>query len=126
METQESISEALHREVLEEAGINIQIVEHIGVCDYLIPYELPKRGTTHIHHVAIFFEVQYDGSALAESVEKFEGQDSLGALWVPIEEIRDDNASPLVLQAVQWLKTGKLSAPFQRLDNWIVLNRNDG
>ncbi|ULL19713.1 hypothetical protein DVH26_10395 [Paenibacillus sp. H1-7] len=46
MEAHESLTAAVQREFLEEAGINVQIKENAGVSDYLIPYELPKRGTS--------------------------------------------------------------------------------
>ena len=40
--------------------------------------------------------------------KQFEGQDSLGARWVSIESITEDNSSPLVCSAVEWLKTNEL------------------
>jgi ADP-ribose pyrophosphatase YjhB (NUDIX family) len=112
---------AVRREFLEEAGINVKIKDNVGVCEYLIPFELPKRGTSHIHHVAVFYLVQIIGGTLAQTPEKFEGQDSLGAVWIPIKEMTADNSSPLVLQAIQWLETRDLSFELQRLDTWVVL-----
>lgn len=121
VEANESLVAAVQREFLEEAGINVEIKENVGVCDYLVPYELPKRGTSHIHHVAVFYLVQNIGGTLTESPEIFEEQDSLGALWVPVKEMTAENSSPLVIQAIEWLKTRKLSFEFQRLDTWEVL-----
>ncbi|RAV19101.1 NUDIX hydrolase [Paenibacillus contaminans] len=121
VEANECLAAAVQREFLEETGIKVQIKENLGVCEYLVPYELTKRGTSHIHHVAAFYLVQNIGGTFTQTPEKFEGQDSLGALWVPIKEITADNSSPLVLQAIQWLNTKKLSLEFQRLDTWVVL-----
>lgn len=121
VETNESLIMAVQREFLEEVGIHITVEEHIGVCDYLIPYKLPKRGTSHVHHVAVFYRVQLIEGTLTQSPERFEGQDSLGVLWVSLDQITDDNSSPLVLQVMEWLKTGKLSFAFKRLDAWVVL-----
>jgi ADP-ribose pyrophosphatase YjhB (NUDIX family) len=59
IEVEESLTEAVQREFHEEAGINVQIKENVGVCDYLIPFEIPKKGTSHIHHVAVFFLEHY-------------------------------------------------------------------
>lgn len=112
----ESLAEAVQREFIEEAGIHIHVKKNIGVCDYLIPYELPKRNTTHIHHVAIFYLVQYDAGKLTDNPDKFEGQDSLGAFWVPMNDCTIYNSSPLVLQAIAWLNTGQLPFDVQRLD----------
>lgn len=120
IEARETIADALRREFLEEAGIRIQIARNVGACDYVIPYELPKRGTTHIHHVAVFYEVRYDGGELASSPDRFEGQDSIGALWIPIAECTVEIASPLVLQAVEWMRNGQVGTEAKRLDDWIV------
>jgi ADP-ribose pyrophosphatase YjhB (NUDIX family) len=89
--------------------LDIQIKEKVGVCEYLIPYELPKRGTSHIHHVAVFYLVQNIGGSLTRTPENFEGQDSLGALWVPLKEITADNSSPLVLQAIYMAQNGEIT-----------------
>lgn len=122
IEAHESLTDAVQREFLEEAGINVKIKEKVGACDYLIPYDLPKRGTSHIHHVAVFYLVQIIGGILTKTPEKFEGQDSLGAVWMPIKELITENSSPLVLQAIEWKKARKLAVGFQRLDNWVVLS----
>lgn len=121
VEANEFLAVAVQREFLEETGITVKVKENVGVCDYLIPYELPKRGTSHIHHIAMFYLVQIIGGTPTQTPKKFERQDSLGALWLPIKEITADNSSPLVLQAIQWLQTKKLSLEFQRLDTWVVL-----
>jgi ADP-ribose pyrophosphatase YjhB (NUDIX family) len=114
IEPNETLTEALLREINEEAGIDIYIKKNVGVCDYIIPYALPKKGTTHIHHVAIFYLVQYKGGDLSTDPEIFEGQDSLGALWFPVSDLSTDNSSPLVLQVIDWLKTGELTINVQR------------
>jgi ADP-ribose pyrophosphatase YjhB (NUDIX family) len=121
IEAHESVAEAVHREFAEETGVTVHIVKQAGVCDYLVPYPLPKRGTSHIHHLAIFYVVQYDSGRLLNRPESFEGQDSLGALWVPLHELSSSNSSPLVLNARDWLQLGELPLHVQRLDNWKVL-----
>ncbi|CAN7493488.1 NUDIX hydrolase [Paenibacillus sp. LjRoot153] len=123
VEANESLVEAVKREFIEESGININIKRNLGVCDFLIPYELPKRGTTHIHHVAVIYFVQYITGMLKKNPEKFEGQDSLGAFLVPIKEINSANSSPLVLQAKDWIGTEKFPFESQRLDDWVVLEK---
>jgi ADP-ribose pyrophosphatase YjhB (NUDIX family) len=124
VEANETLAEAVKREFIEETGIEIYIKRNVGVCDFLIPYELPKRGTTHIHHVAVIHLVQYISGILTKNPEKFEGQDSLGAYWVPIDEFNSANSSPLVIQAKEWLKTEQFSLEYHRLDDWVVLGRN--
>ncbi|MDR6549934.1 NUDIX hydrolase [Paenibacillus qinlingensis] len=120
IEPQETVIEALHREIQEEVGVEVQVKKQVGVCDYVVPYALSKRETSHIHHVALFFAVDYLGGQITAKPELFEGQDSLGASWVALAECTVENASPLVLQAVNWLLTGEMPAQSQRLDDWLV------
>jgi len=123
IEANESLTEAVKREFIEETGICVDIIKNIGVRDYLIPYELSRRGTTHIHHVALYYSVKCVGEGLTSAPDDFEGQDSLGTLWVPLRECNVHNASPLVLEAIQWLKTGNLAVESKRLDDWVVLQK---
>lgn len=54
--------------------------------------------------------------------KQFEGQDSLGARWVSIESITEDNSSPLVCSAVEWLKTNELPLEVKKYETWTVKN----
>ena len=52
--------------------------------------------------------------------EQFEGQDSLGAVWISEKNASLDNASPLVLKAFEWLKTKDLGIDAEVYKDWIV------
>nr|WP_213523637.1 NUDIX hydrolase [Paenibacillus sp. J31TS4] len=123
VEADESLIQTIEREFLEETGLQVEVKRNIGVCDYLIPYELPQRGTSHIHHVAVFYSVHPLPGMTIKPPHVFERQDSLGARWVSIYDLQEENASPLVVQAVEWLKTGQLSLETKRLDDWTVLEK---
>lgn len=116
VEANESLAEAVVREFMEETGVSVSIKRNIGVCELLIPYELPKRGTTHIHHVAVFYFVESITGMSTDKPQTFDGQDSLGAAWLQINEIHPANSSPLVVQAKEWLETGRISHECGRWD----------
>ncbi|WP_308635541.1 NUDIX hydrolase [Paenibacillus silvisoli] len=125
VEEGEPLTAALMREFVEEAGIEVEALRQIGLCDYLVPYPLVKRGTTHIHHVAAFYEARpLAGVEMpSDSPPQFEQQDSLGAVWVSVEELSDSNCSPLVMQAVDWIGGKAWPLDCRRLDNWTVLRK---
>jgi hypothetical protein len=52
--------------------------------------------------------------------EQFEGQDSLGAVWVSEHEVTPENASPLVMKAFEWLKTNELGLDAEVYEEWKV------
>ncbi|GAA0459518.1 NUDIX hydrolase [Alkalibacillus silvisoli] len=119
LEEGESLTDALRREVHEETGLQVEIDENIGVVDFKLPWLW--KGHTDVHHIAVFYTVRQVAGALIEQ-NQFEGQDSLGALWVSEEEVSLDNASPLVLKAFDWMKTKKLTIEAECFDEWKVLN----
>ncbi|TKI84187.1 DNA mismatch repair protein MutT, partial [Bacillus wiedmannii] len=45
-----------------------------------------------------------------------------GARWIPIESITEDNSSPLVCSAVEWLKTNELPLEVKKYETWTVKN----
>jgi ADP-ribose pyrophosphatase YjhB (NUDIX family) len=115
----ESLAAALTREFDEEVGMTPTIVTLIGARDFFVRW---VRGDyTHEHHIALFYAVSVEG-APQRAVREFDGQDSLGCSWVSTDALSLNNASPLVLQAVQWLTTGVLPTDPQRYDDWRILD----
>lgn len=118
LEEGEALSEAMKREFLEETGLQIQIEENIGVIDFKLPWLW--RDFTDVHHIAVYYSVKEIGGELSVP-EQFNGQDSLGAVWVSERDVSVDNASPLVVKAFEWLKTKNLGIDAKTYENWQVL-----
>ena len=70
-------------------------------------------------HTAVFYLVKQVGGDIVEP-EQFEGQDSFGAGWVAENEINADNASPLVLKAMEWLRTESLGLDVNHYPKFVV------
>jgi len=119
VEPNESLTDAIQREFQEETGYDIEILQNLGVRDFVVPQSPENKETTHVHHVAIFYEVKYVSghSTYASDVEE---NDSIGAEWVDIKELTPENCSPLVMQAIAWLNGGSSNLKAKRLDDWIV------
>ena len=120
VEPNESLVDALRRECKEETGVHIDVIRNLGVQDYVIPFKLEKRGTTHIHHIAIYYEIEYVSGELAPSTE-MDQNDAVRAEWVDIHKVSLENSSPLAMQAVAWLKgEGLKTVEAARVDGWVV------
>ncbi len=117
LEPAESLAIAMRREFLEETGVKIEIENQLGMADFMFPCKW--REFTHIHHIAAFYTVRKVGGEISVP-EQFEGQDSLGAEWVALEDISINNASPLVLKAVEWIKTGSIGLEVTWFEEWEV------
>lgn len=118
LEEGETLSEAMKREYLEETGIRIEIEENIGVKDFKLPWLYHEF--TDVHHIAVYYSVRKIGGHI-KAPEQFEGQDSLGAVWVSENDISIDNASPIVMKAFDWLKGKDLGIEAEIYENWEVL-----
>jgi len=118
LEEGEGLSQAMKREFLEESGLEIEIEENIGVIDFKFPWLW--RGFSDVHHIAVYYSVRNVGGKLGVPV-KFDGQDSLGAIWISEKDATVENASPLVLKAFEWLRTKKLGIDTETFDEWKVL-----
>lgn len=87
-----------------------------------IDFKLPWlwKDYTDVNHIAVYYSVKSIGGEL-NSPEQFDGQDSLGALWVSEKDVSLDNASPLVLKAFEWLRTKDLGIEPKIYEEWKVL-----
>ncbi|WP_430791206.1 NUDIX hydrolase [Virgibacillus flavescens] len=117
LEEGESLTDAMQREFTEETGLTIEILRNIGTVDFMLPWDW--KNFTHVHHIAIFYSVNKIGGELSKPAQ-FEGQDSDGAVWVSPEELSVENSSPLVLKAVEWIKTKELGLNLVKYQNWQI------
>lgn len=117
IEPNESMHNALHREMLEETGLKIQILEDIGTCEFLVPS--PVDTFTHLHHIVHLCFV-HPITQQIQAPTQFDEQDVAGAHWVNLKQLTPDKTSPLVHQAKQWLETQTCLNTLQRLDNWHI------
>ncbi|MCR2822115.1 NUDIX hydrolase [Lederbergia panacisoli] len=118
LEEGETLSKAMKREFTEETGLEIEIDENIGVMDFKLPWLW--KEFTDVHHIAVYYSVRKIGGEI-NIPEQFEGQDSLGAVWVSEKDVSLDNASPLVLKAFDWLKTRDLGIDAEIYKEWRIL-----
>ena len=115
----EGLTETLKREVLEETGYMLSQYSNPRIYDVLVHEEGQYFA---VHHIMAFYDVvlDFEGPQKPLSQEVLDGSnDSANAIWVPIEQITEENASPLV-----WKVEAELRG-FPELDmtsyrNWKV------
>ncbi|EOS8268567.1 TPA: NUDIX hydrolase [Bacillus cereus] len=117
LEEGESLLAGLHREMKEETGLKVKVVNQIGTVDFQFPSKFKEY--THVHHIAVFYVVERCEGEF-KVPEQFEGQDSIGARWIPLESITEDNSSPLVCSAVEWLTESKFRLEVKVYKSWVI------
>lgn len=97
-ELDEGLTETLKREVLEETGYAFSDYSNPRIYDVMVQEEGQDFA---VHHIMAFYDVVLDFGSSQKSLphEVLDGSnDSANAIWLPIEQITEENASPLVLK----------------------------
>ncbi|WP_371414459.1 NUDIX hydrolase [Jeotgalibacillus sp. R-1-5s-1] len=116
LEEGEALTKALHREIAEETGLSVLSANQIGTSDFLLPSHWQEFDW--IHHIAVFYEISTGGDLVAPEI--FEGQDSEGVVWMALEDLTIENASPLVCKACKWIQTGIFESEREEYLGWRV------
>ena len=94
----EGLTETLTREVMEETGYTLSRYSNPRIYDVLVHEEGQDFA---VHHIMAFYDIVLDLEHSQKSLphEVLGGSnDSANAIWLNLEEITADNASPLVLK----------------------------
>ncbi|WP_342562028.1 NUDIX hydrolase [Paenibacillus sp. FSL R7-0345] len=116
LESDEALIDGLVREFREETGLSVSVKNNLGTYDFFVRYQ--EDFYTHMHHIAALYMVEVKEDQQAAPIEMFAGQDSLGAVWVELEEISLELASPVAVLAAEWLAGGRLPAVAGAYDQW--------
>ena len=112
----EGLTETLTREVMEETGFTVRSYSNPRIYDVFVREELK---IFMVHHVMALYDIEMNESApqvtISEAVSDG-ANDSFGYIWMDIQEITEENASPLVLK----VKSELLGSP--ELGNTSYMN----
>jgi len=121
----EGLTETLKREVLEETGYTLIRYCNSRIYDVMVQEEGQDFA---VHHIMAFYDIELDfeGSQKSLPQEVLGGSnDSAKAIWLNLEEITADNASPLVLKVKAELR-GFPELELTRYRNWKVKMGDNG
>ena len=90
--------EALKREIMEEAGINITNYKLLDVVATNIKWEMEPNLWEDLHHIGILYTVDTNELFLKNEAD---GLDSNGANWYNITELNKKELSPFTILALE-------------------------
>ena len=118
-EVGEGLTETLASELQEETGYTLSRYSKLRIYDVLVQEDGQDFA---VHHIMAFYDIVLDFEHSQNSIpnEVLDGSnDSANALWVNLEEITTENASPLVLKVKSEL-SGFPELDMTSYRNWKV------
>lgn len=91
IEHTETPVETLHREMMEEVEGTVIKEELLDVTSTNIKWLMEKDLTEDLHHIGILYLVDIKEENLKVDAD---GLDSEGAVWLPIEKLKEEELSP--------------------------------
>lgn len=92
-------SEALQRELMEEAGVIVLEYKLLDVTSTNIKWKMQKKLIEDLHHFGILYLVKVTGLLKEEP----DGIDSNGAAWYEIANLKKDELTPFVIYSLEKL-----------------------
>lgn len=99
IEHNETPVEALHRELMEEAGVIVQDEKLIDVFSKNIIWDETDEQKEDLHHLGVVFQVKVIGNLKKDP----DGIDSLGANWYEIKKLNKNELTPFVVMSLEKL-----------------------
>ena len=104
IEHTETPIEALHREMMEEVEGTVIKEELLDATSANIKWLMEENVTEDLHHIGILYLVDIKEENLKIDAD---GLDSDGAVWLPIEELNEEQLSPFAWYALKKLNYKK-------------------
>lgn len=94
----ESPMAALRREVVEETGLHVCSAMLIDGLSHRVQYQHTSGEWIDLHHLGFLYRVEIKGATPLRS--EGDGEDSHGALWLPIVHLTPATLSPFAQMAL--------------------------
>ncbi|MDF7671962.1 NUDIX hydrolase [Lactobacillus sp. ESL0701] len=123
LEDGEKLTDAIEREIYEETGLTALEMVQLGITSFRYPWDYQEWHFNQ--HLCVFYQIKKWQGQLQETVKQFAGQDSLGAVAVPLTQLTLANSSPLVLKAKEFIQNNYQFNPAdQTFGAWSVLTKS--
>lgn len=97
IEENESLEQALEREFIEETGLKVEIGNFIASNESDEHYKNDRGEDREIYLIGSYYFVSTQFDNIKENPD---GQDSLGALFVPLNEVTEENTSRMAFKII--------------------------
>lgn len=100
IEHEETPVEALHRELMEEAGVTVIKEEIIGATSRTFKWQVNDDLTEALHHIGLLYKVEVKEKKLKEEAD---GIDSNGCNYYKISELKKEEITPFTIEGLELL-----------------------
>ncbi len=94
----EKVEETLKREFIEETGVVLNDYSFIGYNEYFCNYLNDSNEPRQLHHLGLYYKVSASFDKIKSEPD---GQDSLGAEFISLEDLDEIKVSPIALPMIK-------------------------
>ena len=95
IEYNETVEDALKREILEETGLTIKSYKLRKVITHYEIWNINEELQEDLSHYGIIFDCEIDNNEINNNKKDADGLDSLGSAWYKINDLKKEDLSPL-------------------------------
>ncbi|MCI1923760.1 MAG: NUDIX domain-containing protein [Lentilactobacillus buchneri] len=88
----EALQNAIIRKIKEETGLVLKEITQLGIKSFRYPWTYQKWQYNQL--ICVFYQIFFTAGVLKDQVSQFVGQDSLGAVAIPLDRLTLANSSP--------------------------------
>ncbi|MGL4819747.1 MAG: NUDIX domain-containing protein [Bacilli bacterium] len=102
----EDVMRSILRHVVRQTGFVVSVENCVGVADWT--FARGDKEKTYTHYIGSFYCAKIARCLREEQLTWLLGDVSYAADFVPLDKLHPGNASPFVLRAVDYVRTGEL------------------
>jgi len=98
-EPKELLEEILKREINEETGCIVTKCKQLGAFSTLFEYKKEAEDGL-LRHLGVIYLTEIEGQPRTDA----DGEDSNGCVWLELDQLNEQNSTPFVLTAIEYIK----------------------
>lgn len=100
IEHEETPEDALKREIMEEAGVEVTYYKLLDIKSVNIKWQMDDKRVEDLQHIGVLYKTNIKEGKIKDTPD---GLDSLGASWYLIKDLKKEDLTPFTIYSLEIL-----------------------